>query len=313
MSLATSGLHHITAIASDLGRNADFYTRVLGLCLVKRTVNLEARDVYHLYYGDAAGHPGTIVTFFVRRNGPTGRIGDRQATRIRFGVPPASLAWWQRRLVDSEVDASDEPVWCGAPALSFADPDGLPLQLVGVSDPVADRSAGAARSPHEIRGLHSVELLVPDPDATVALFTDLLGFSEALARRPWRRLIAAGSGPGVFVDVRAAAGMSSGAMGAGCIHHVAVRAQTDHDQIVWQDRLRRSGLDVTDIKDRSYFRSIYFHEPNGIRCEIATDAPGFAIDESPDELGRRLQLPSSLEPARQTLEAGLAGLLPSPT
>lgn len=306
MTLATCGLHHVTAIASDPGRNADFYTRVLSLCLIKRTVKFDEPDVYHLYYGDAFGRPGTLVTFFARRGGPAGRVGSRQATCVRFNASSDNLESWRRRLGDRSVAYTEAPTWFGARAISFADPDGLPLQIVAAA--TQDRTIDAAADEPSIRSLHSVELSVPDPEATTALLIDQLGFRKTRQQLPWHGLTAADAESGSFVDVRGASGTSSGVMGAGCVHHVAFRAATDDDQRVWQDRLRQTDVDVTDIRDRKYFRSIYFHEPNGIRFEIATDAPGFAVDEPPDQLGRRLQLPFSLEASRRALEAGLSAL-----
>jgi len=294
-----SGLHHVTAIASDPRRNADFYTRVLGMRLVKRTVNFDEPDVYHLYYGDATGRPGTILTFFVRLRGANGRPGNHQVTGVRFSVPEAGLDGWNQRLTDAGVSVGDDPTWCGSPALSFRDPEGLALHLVGDA---GDRSSDAAHRGQMIRGLHSVELTVPDPGPTSTLLTAVMGLEEVCADPERRRFAAAGDGPGRFVDVRTAGRLPEGSMGSGCVHHVAFRAASGAQQRVWQARLRARGLAVTAIKDRKYFRSIYFHEPRGIRLEIATDGPGFAVDEPLRELGRRLQLPASLEPVRRALE-----------
>lgn len=308
MSLAIPGLHHVTAISADPHKNADFYTRVLGLRLVKRTVNFDDEHTYHLYYGDEAGRPGTILTFFVRLDGKSGRAGNRQVTWVRFSVPPRSLGAWKERLTRHEVAVSEDPD-CDAQALSFRDPEGLPIQLVGAPDtPTGARSRDTRLSPHAIGGLHSIELSVPDLAPTCALLTDLMGFKETHSRAQWRRFAAAGTGPGLFVDVRADAGLPEASIGVGSVHHVAFRAGAAKEQRVWQRRLRQAGLDVTAVRDRKYFRSIYFCEPGGVRFEIATDTPGFVVDESPHELGRRLQLPASLESARKALEARLVGL-----
>jgi len=293
-----SGLHHVTAIASDPRRNIDFYTGVLGLRLVKRTVNFDEPGVYHLYYGDATGRPGTILTFFVRLHGAAGRPGNHQVTGVRFSVPEAGLDEWKQRLTEAGVSVVDDPTWCGSPALSFHDPEGLALHLVG------DGSPDAVHRGRMIRGLHSVELTVPDPGPTGTLLTAVMGLEEVCAHGERRRFAAAGDGPGRFVDVRTVT-VPEGSIGVGQVHHVAFRAASGAQQRVWQARLRASGLAVTGIKDRKYFRSIYFHEPSGIRLEIATDGPGFAADEPLQALGTRLQLPVSLEPRRRALEDGL--------
>jgi glyoxalase family protein len=308
MSLTIPGLHHVTAISADPRQNADFYTRVMGLRLVKRTVNFDDEDTYHLYYGDGTGRPGTILTFFVRLHDKSGHAGKRQVTKVRFNVPPRSLGLWEARLV-KEVGVSEEAVCGDVQMLSFRDPDGLPIQLVGAPDVPAGASSRDPRlSPHAIRGLHSVELSVPELAPTCALLTDVMGFKEMSSRAQWRRFAAAGAGPGLFVDVRADAELPDASIGVGSVHHVAFRARAAKQQRVWQRLLRQAGLDVTSIRDRKYFQSIYFCEPGGIRFEIATDAPGFAVDEPPRELGRRLQLPAALESARAALEARLGAL-----
>jgi glyoxalase family protein len=282
----------------------DFYTRVLGLRLVKRTVNFDDPDLFHLYYGDATGRPGTLLTFFARLNSASGRPGNRQATCVRFSVPLERLGSWQQRIAGAGVAVGNSPTWCGSPALSFRDPEGLSIQLVGAPH--------AAASANAILGLHSVELSVSDPAPTCALLTDLMGFEQGSAHGKRRRFSAAGQGPGLFVDVRADSGAPEGSMGAGCVHHVAFRSESAAPLHPWQYHLRQAGLDVTEMKDRKYFRSIYFQEPAGIRFEIATDGPGFDVDEAPHELGRRLQLPAVLEPMRQVLE-GRLGALEGPT
>src|SRR5687767_2467805 len=177
MSLTTSGLHHVTAISGDPRRNADFYTRVLGLRLVKRTVNFDDPDLYHLYYGDATGRPGTILTFFARLNTANGLPGNRQATCVRFSVPSESLDSWKQRITRSGVIVVDGPTWCDAQALSFCDPEGLSIQLVGAPDTSASGRRGEPTM-EAILGLHSVELSVPDLAPTSALLTDVMGFEE---------------------------------------------------------------------------------------------------------------------------------------
>lgn len=303
MHLSIPGLHHVTAITRDPHRNAGFYVRVLELALVKRTVSFDVPDVFHLYYGDAAGHPGTLLTFFVRLDGEPGRQGNGQATRVRFSVPTSHVQPWVEWLTEHGVGVERGETWCGAPALSFRDPDGLALELVGVPNGgvMYDR-------PRVILGLHSVELSMADPEPTSALLTDTMGFHIVDARASRRRFAMSGGEPGVFVDVLTDTAGTDGMIGVGCVHHVAFRTEDDAGQRAWQERLRGADLDVTDVRDRTYFQSIYFHEPGGVRCEIATDGPGFSVDESPHALGSRLQLPSPLEHARRELESRLGDL-----
>lgn len=282
---------------------------MLGLRLLKRTVNFDDPDTYHLYYGDETGRPGTILTFFVQPDGRRRRAGHRQVSCVRFSVPARGLGSWKARLGRHAVAVSEDPACDDAEALSFHDPDGLSLQLVGAPDaPSGGPSEEARSAPPAIRGLHSIELSVPHLAPTSALLTDLLGFTETRSRAQWRRFAAEGTGHGLFVDVRADAEQPDAAIGVGSVHHVAFRTDGARRQRVWQRRLRHAGLDVTPVRDRKYFRSIYFSEPSGIRFEIATDAPGFAVDESFHELGQRLQLPASLESARTALEARLGAL-----
>jgi len=309
MSLTISGLHHVTAISGNARLNASFYTQVLGLRLVKRTVNLDDRDTFHLYYGDAAGRPGTLVTFFVRLDQrQSGRTGNRQVTGLRFGVPPTSLDYWAQRLGWCGVQGHEVRACGDAEALSFRDPEGLTIALVGAPGLPADGNSSGGQSPHAIHGLHGIELTVPDLAPTYALLTDVMGLKETGSRANWRRLAAPGNGPGMFVDLQADAELPDGSIGVGSVHHVAFRARDAEQQHLWQRRLRQAGLDVTEVRDRKYFRSIYFSEPGGIRFEIATDAPGFAVDEEAPDFGSRLQLPASLEPVREALEARLGAL-----
>jgi glyoxalase family protein len=310
MSLTVSGLHHVTAISATPRVNVDFYTRVLGLRLVKRTVNFDDHKTYHLYYGDATGRPGTVLTFFVRPDGKRGRAGNRQVSGVRFMVPAQCLGVWKERLAQSEVAVSEDADCRDAPALSFCDPEGLPIQLVGSQDAAARHGTpDTPPSPRAICRLHSIELSVADPAPTCALLTDVMGFKETRSNTRGRRFAGVGLGSELLVDVRADAALPDSSIGVGSVHHVAFRARDASQQRLWQRHLRHAGLEVTEVKDRKYFRSIYFNEPGGIRFEIATDGPGFDVDERPHELGSRLQLPANLEPDRETLEARL-GTLP---
>ena len=280
------GIHHVTALAGDPQRNLDFYTGVLGLHLVKLTVNFDDPGTYHLYYGDAAGTPGTILTFFPWPGAPKGRQGTGQATSVAFRVPVDSLTYWAERLQAEAMDGR----------IAFCDPDGLPLELV----------AGGEGDGTAISGFHSVTLSESGYESTAKLLTDTFGYRLVEQEGNHFRYAAAEKGPASHIDVLCQPDARSGAMGVGTVHHVAFRAETDEIQRQWQAKLTRERHDVTPILDRQYFHSIYFREPGGVLFEIATDPPGFATDEKPDRLGTALKLPPWLEKNRAEIE----GILP---
>jgi glyoxalase family protein len=307
--LAPEGLHHVTAIAGDPQANVDFYTRVLGLRLVKRTVNFDAPDTYHLYYGDSAGRPSTLLTFFPWRGVPAGRQGSGLTTATAFGVPPESLGWWQRRIGELGVDHDAPRTRDGEEVLTLRDPDGLVVDLVAAPGDARSGWDGAAHVPaeHAVRGLHAVTLSEALPERTVDLFTGLLGMTPAGEDGDRARFARAGGGAGSVVDV-AADRRAPGLQAGGTVHHIAFRVPDRATQERWRALLVEAGLPVTEILDRQYFTSIYFREPGGVLLEIATDQPGFAIDEPLLELGRALKLPPWLEPSRAQIEASLPPL-----
>lgn len=313
MSIATSGLHHVTAIGGDPQRNADFYLRTLGLRLVKTTVNFDDPGTYHLYYGDGSGRPGTLLTFFPWRDAPAGRRGTGQATTTSFSVPADSIGWWQDHLAESGITTGRIANRDGEDVLTFDDPDGLRLALVAhpQEDPRDPWDNGHVPAEHAIRGLHSVTLAVTTEDATAQMFRDLgLRFTSQESNR--LRFSAGEGGPGAMVDVLVTPEAPEGVVAAGTVHHVAWRAPDENTQVSWREELVGRGVHVTSILDRQYFRSIYFREPGGTLLEFATDAPGFAIDEPLLELGRALKLPPWLEPNREQIEHTLPKLnLPS--
>jgi glyoxalase family protein len=304
-----NGLHHVTAIASDPQRNLDFYTRVLGLRLVKQTVNFDAPDTYHLYYGDEAGRPSTLLTFFPWRGVPQGRQGVGLTTATAFSVPPDSLGWWQRRLGELEVSAEAPYDRDGEEVLTFRDPDGLVIDLVASAGDTRSGWDGVARVPteHAVRGLHSVTLSERSLDPTAGLLSGLLGMQPGGDAGDRARFAMAPGGAGAVVDV-AAGGGSRGLQAGGTVHHVAFRAPDGETQARWRQELVEAGVAVTEILDRQYFTSIYFREPGGVLFEIATDQPGFAVDEPLLELGRSLKLPPWLEPSREQIAAALPPL-----
>ena len=281
-----SGIHHITGIASDPQRNLDFYTQILGLRLVKLTVNFDDPGTYHFYFGDESGRPGSILTFFPWPGARRGRHGTGQATVVSFSVP--SLDGWGARLENAGIRVSDPFRRFDSDVLSFTDPDGLELELTSGS------GSGTA-----ITGFHGVTLSESGYELTAKLLTQTFGYQLAASEGNRFRYI---SSAGNTVDLLCQPDARRGAMAAGTIHHVAFRTETDESQKIWQSELARLGYNVTPVLDRQYFHSIYFREPGGVLFEIATDPPGFATDERLEDLGTHLKLPPWLEPARSEIE-----------
>ena len=306
---APHGLHHVTAIASDPQRNVDFYARTLGLRLVKQTVNFDAPDSYHLYYGDGAGRPASLLTFFPWRGVPAGREGAGMTRATAFSVPPESLGWWHTRLTGLGVDVAAPQRRGEEEVLSLRDHDGLAIDLVAAEGDTRSGWDGAAGVPaeHAVRGLHSVTLAERDLDPTAAMLTELLSMDAGATAAGATRFGMAGGGAGAVVDVAPGAS-ERGWQAGGTVHHVAFRAPDLATMTTWQQALLDRGVAVTDVRDRQYFKSIYFREPGGVLFEIATDDPGFATDEPLLELGRALKLPPWLEPSREQIAAALPPL-----
>ncbi len=305
-----TGIHHLTAIASDPQANVNFYTGLLGLRLVKKTVNFDDPSAYHLYYGDETGSPGSIVTFFYwPGHAAKGRVGSGQNTAIVFSAPADSLDFWQQRLTAAGVvslrkERFDETI------LVFADPDSIPVEIVAVANDdragwtTPDISAG-----HALRGLHTAELTVRSPIKTEALIIGAMGYQ--LLRRDGNRArfeSATGGGSGHYIDVITDASAKPGVGGAGTIHHIAWSVPDDKTEAVMQRELANAGHLVSEVRDRNYFHSIYYREPGGILFEIATEHPGFAIDEAPESLGTALKLPAQFERTRTQIESNLPPL-----
>ncbi len=290
-----TGIHHVTAITGNAQRNADFYAGVLGLRLVKKTVNFDDPTSYHLYYGDASGKPGTLITFFAWPEGVPSRSGSGEPIALAFEVPEKSLPWWREHLKAAGFQPSEGGSRFGAPVISVADPDGMRIELTG-----ADVSRENA-----ITRIHSVTLALRDSGASQGLYTSELGFGAAGVEDNRRRFAVGTESAASYVDVIESAS-SRGRMGPGTIHHIAFRTPDDRSQQEWLAKLTKLRLPVSPVMDRSYFHSIYFREPGGVLFEIATDSPGFAIDESSEHLGETLKLPAAYEPYRSELE----GVLP---
>lgn len=309
------GIHHITAIASDPQANLDFYAGVLGLRLVKLTVNYDDPGTYHLYYGDGVGHPGTILTFFPWPNAPRGRRGTGLVSETAFAVPENSLEFWTERLTSRGVAVEGPVERFGEKLISFADPDGMRVELVASATAPPDRAweGGSVPASSAIRGFHSATLQEADEAKTAELLTGTMGFrKEAQDGNRSRYIVESGSAANV-VDVLHTPGDRPGRVLAGTVHHIAWRTPDDGQQTAWLAELTRRGHGVSPVMDRKYFHSIYFREPGHILFEIATDPPGFGVDEAPQGLGSGLVLPPWLEPERARLEAVLPPLrIPAP-
>jgi glyoxalase family protein len=300
-----AGIHHITAIASDPQRNIDFYSGVLGLRLVKQTVNFDDPGTYHFYYGDERGTPGTILTFFPWPNARPGKRGAGQATSVAFRVPEGSLGYWYARL--KEFDTSVEEPGTrpdGLEGLTIYDPDGLQLKLVAQDggDEYAPWTEAPVPTAQAIRGFYGLSLSIAEPEATLTLLREGMKFTplENMAERI-RFQVGDGASTAV-VEILPTGDGQPGRIAAGSVHHIAWRTPDDPSQLVWQREISNLGLFVTRVMDRRYFRSIYFREPGGVLFEIATDPPGFALDETFAELGSELRLPPWMEARREEIE-----------
>jgi len=304
--MGTSGIHHVTAISGDLDRNLDFYARVLGLRLVKRTVNFDDPSTWHLYYGDGVGRPGTIITFFIWPGGNRGRLGTGLASAVAFAVPPAAMGSWYQRLISHGLRVDPPSKRLGESVLEFADPEGMRLEIVGSLpvSPVEGWAGGPVPAEHAIRGLHSVTIWEDGDQGHEATLTGLLG----LVRKgdEDNRLRFAGAGEvGAIVDIRRVGGFWHGLGGTGVVHHVAFRAPDDAVQRDMREHAAQAGLHPTEQLDRFYFRSVYFRQPRGVLFEVATDGPGFTADEPVDALGSALRLPPWMETSHTAIEARL--------
>ena len=303
------GLHHVTATVDDAQDDLDFCLSALGLRLVKKTVNFDNHHVYHFYYGDAQGTPGTLWTTFpyAGRGVPVGRKGAGQVTVTSFSVPNGSLDVWRTRLAARAIAVTDLPARFGDPVIRFADRSGLTFELIATNhDPRTPWTAPDFDAADAVRGLHSVTLVVRDAARTVDLMTKLLDYTVVNEMDSRIRLAVNGGGPGKTVDVAQHADAEPAINGLGTVHHVAMAVATADEQLRLRGELLKYGCKVTEVRDRCYFQSIYFREPGGVLFEVATLQPGFAIDEAPAALGRDLKLPPWEEPYRAEIERGLA-------
>ena len=303
-----AGLHHVTAIASDPQRNLDFYTEVLGLRFVKRTVNFDDPGTYHFYFGDDAGSPGTILTFFPWPHTGRGSVGAGEVTHTAFSVPLASMEYWEQRLTAMGVLFERSGRRFAEEVLTLPDPDGMKIEIVGHAD------AGVVKAPrfsdvpaeHAIRGFFGVTMLEIDAVETAKIL-GVMGFHKIAEEGKRLRFAAEGDALGNHIDVVVDPHANYGRSGAGTVHHIAFRAANDAAQLEWRTEIGRH-IPTTAVLDRDYFHSIYFREPGGVLFELATDNPGFTIDEPADSLGEELCVPEWLEPRRAELEHLLAPL-----
>ena len=305
--MSEAGIHHVTAFAGPAARNRKFYTATLGLRLVKTTVNFDDPSTYHLYYGDDLGRPGTLLTFFPINHAAAGRLGIGETSEIAFRVPKASLAYWTNRFAEHGIRYEPLVKSFGESVLRFQDPDGMRLALVGADGRLAGHAWDGSDVPaeHAIHGFHGITLLLRDIERTATILTDVLGFARADRDETSTRFVGTAD-TGSFVTLKGVGDFLRGRQGAGSVHHVAFRAADDAAQEAMTAKLGTDhGLAVTEQRDRCYFRSVYFREPGGVLFEIATDGPGFAIDETVETLGETLKLPGFLEPHRAQIEQAL--------
>ena len=288
MVTPTAGIHHVTAIAGDPQTNLDFYSGFLGMRLVKLTVNFDDPGSYHFYFGEETGSPGSLLTFFPHPGGYRGKLGSGQASAVAFTIAEGTLGAWTDRLAAEAISFENPGIRVGRPFVALRDPDGMAIELI--------ESEGAKGT--GILGIEGVTLLHAD-SRSAAQTLEKMGYTRSATEQGRTRFLASGSG---YVDLVEKAGLLRGQIAVGSIHHVAFRTPHDADQEAWRAALLKQGYGVSPVMERDYFRSIYFREPGGVLFEIATDGPGFAVDEAPTELGTALKLPAWLEPQRSEIE-----------
>jgi glyoxalase family protein len=313
-----NGLHHVTAIAGPAQENLDFYAGVLGMRLVKKSVNQDDPGTYHLFYADAEGRPGTDLTFFPWSRMAPPRDGHGLSTEVSLAIPPGSISYWSQRLAHYGVTVDPVERRFGGQVIPATDPHGLRVALVE-SDGAATRpftpwDQSPVPAERQIRGLESARMREHDVAATTAFLTEVLGFELVGVEGPWHRYGVGGKGSGAYVDLQEAPQSRRGAWGVGTIHHLAWRVDDEAHQSAMRDRIEAAGRRPTPMIDRFWFKSVYFLEPGGVLFELATDGPGFAVDEDPAHLGESLVLPPWLESHRPEIERVLPPLrMPEPS
>ncbi len=309
----SAGIHHITAISGPAARNVAFYTDTLGLRLVKKTVNFDDPGTYHLYYGDETGQPGTILTFFPWADVPARRPGRGETSETRFLIPEGAVSFWIDRLITRQVE-HDAPVKLfGETVIRFRDPDGMPLALVArrTASELPGYAVGNIAAESAIRGFAGAALSLGDIAGTARVLEEAFGWKSAGTEGKVTRYLTPADQFGAHIDLEQVEGARPAVMGAGSVHHIAFRAANDANQAEMAEALQAMKIGTTEQKERNYFRSVYFREPGGIIFEIATDDPGFAVDEPVETLGQALKLPEWLEKHRSRIEAALPSLAPA--
>ncbi len=310
------GLHHITCIAGPAQENLDFYNGVLGMRLVKKSVNQDDPGTYHLFYADAEGHPGTDLTFFPWAQMAPSRDGYGLGTEVSLAVPPGGLDFWNERLTHAAVPVGKLETRFGQNALPLRDPHGLRIALVESEHSLGRPFTAWSESPipeeRQIRGLESARMSEADLGLTSSFLEQAMGFQHLGAEGEWHRYGVAGGKSGQYVDVRELPGARRGAWGTGSIHHLAWRVDDDAHQAEVRADVTAYGAQPTPVIDRFWFKSVYFKEPGGVLFELATDGPGFAVDENPAHLGETLVLPPWLEEDRAAIERSVPPLTPPP-
>ncbi|HEY4148011.1 MAG TPA: ring-cleaving dioxygenase [Chitinophagaceae bacterium] len=305
-----NGIHHITAIAGSATKNYDFYTRILGLRLVKKTVNFDDPDTYHLYYGDGHGTPGTILTFFPWGEIAPGRRGPGQATEIGYSVPESSFDFWLKRFENHNVIYNKVAEKFGEPYLTVLDPDGLKLELIASTavDKRLPWETNEIKVTNATKGFHNITITTHKMQPTADILTGVFGYRLLQQEENRYRFITDTVDNAAIVDLVEVAGEIAGHVAGGSVHHVAFRVKNDDILMQYRDKISALGLHITDKIDRNYFYSLYFREPGGVLFELATDNPGFSVDEPVEELGTHLMLPSQYEQYREDLEKSLPKL-----
>ncbi len=298
------GIHHVTAIAGKAKTNYDFYTKVLGLRFIKKTVNFDDPNTYHFYFGNADGTPGTILTFFPWEGIQSGRRGTRQVTEIGYSVPAGSLEFWQKRLDDHHVIYNKVAEKFGEQYLTFLDPDGLKFELTVAKnkDERTPYITPEISGEHAILGFHNITITSNKIEKTAEVLTEIFGYQlqEKVVNRS--RFVTDTISTANIVDLVEAPGEHVGQVAGGSVHHVAFRVKDEATLMYFRDKIVASGLNITEKIDRNYFYSLYFREPGGVLFELATDNPGFMVDESNAELGTHLMLPAQYEEHRAAIE-----------
>jgi glyoxalase family protein len=309
------GIHHITAIAGNAQENLDFYMGVLGMRLVKRSVNQDDPGTYHLFFADAEGHPGTDLTFFPWANMPRGRKGAGLSVEVPLAVPSGSLDYWTERLAQHGVETGPIETRFGERTLPFKDPHGMDLALAETGDErlFAEWAGSPVPSGYQVRGLHAARLWERSLDNTGRFLTNVLGFERLGEEDGWTRFGVQGGGSGKLVEIREVPMEQLGQWGVGSVHHIAWRTADEEREMALREAVIAAGAHPTGLIDRFWFKSVYFREPGGVLFELATDGPGFSIDEKSEHLGEKLILPPWLEPYRREIEAALPPLtMPAP-